>query len=77
MSQVMLEMSPGMGMDKNILSVHDLKSHKSKVKHWGPPVFIEALLKSGFDATLANPESQTEESLAHLVCYGSEDVSLL
>ncbi len=73
----MLEMSPGMGMDKNILSVNDLKSHKDQIHYWSPTVFIQSLLKDRFDAKLLNPESKAEECLADLICYGSNEVSVV
>ena len=75
--QVLLEMSPGMGVDKSILSVADLKSHSKDIGHWGPQELISALLKDGFSAKLKNPLTGEFETLCDLICFGSSEVGNL
>ena len=70
-------MSPGMGVDKSILSVADLKSHAKSIGHWGPQELVSALLKDGFSAKLKNPFTEQVESLCDLICFGSSEVSLI
>merc|ERR1711953_1154048 len=67
-------MSPGMGVDKSILSVADLKSHSKDIGHWGPQELISALLKDGFSAKLKNPLTGEFETLCDLICFGSSEI---
>ena len=68
-------MSPGMGIDKSILSVADLKAHAKTNGHWGPQDLVSALLKDGFSAKLKNPITERMETLCDLICFGSSEVS--
>ena len=72
--QVLLEMSPGQGVEKSILSVADLKSHAEVVHEWGPQDLIKALAKDGFSAKMKNPHFNEEESLCNLICFGSNEI---
>lgn len=72
--QVLLEMSPGMGVDKSILSVADLKAHAKTIGHWGPQDLVSALLKDGFSAKLKNPITEQMETLCDLICFGSSEI---
>ena len=75
MFQVLLEMSPGMGVDKYVLSSDDLKQHRDVLHHWGPCQLVRKLMSDdGFDANLTNPITGKEESLQDLVCFGSPEV---
>ena len=69
-------MSPGMGIDKSILSVADLKAHAKTNGHWGPQDLVSALLKDGFSAKLKNPITERMETLCDLICFGSSEVSI-
>ena len=70
-------MSPGMGVDKYVLSSDDLKHHRDVVHHWGPCQLVRKLMSDeGFDAHLTNPITGKDESLQDLVCFGSPEVSL-
>ena len=73
--QVLLEMSPGLGVDKSILSAKDLKAHTENVHAWGPQELVTALLKDGFSAKLENPNNKGQsESLCDLICFSSSEV---
>ena len=72
--QVLLEMSPGQGIDKCILSAADLRGHAEAVHQWGPQELVTALIKDGFAAKLKNPNQGREESLSDLICFGSSEV---
>jgi len=72
--QVLLEMSPGQGVDKSILSTADLKSHAEKVHEWGPQELVKALTNDGFSAKMKNPHRNEEESLCNLICFGSSEI---
>ena len=75
--KVLLEMSPGQGVDKSILSTADLKSHAEKVHEWGPQELVKALTNDGFSAKMKNPHRNEEESLCNLICFGSSEVIVL
>jgi len=72
--QVLLEMSPGQGIDKCILSAADLRGHAEAVHQWGPQELVTALIKDGFAAKLKNPNQGREESLSDLICFGSSEI---
>ena len=75
--QVLLEMSPGMGVDKYVYSSSDLKSHNARPHTWGPADLVRKLMSDqGFDAVLENPTSGALETLSQLVCFGSTEVSV-
>ena len=68
-------MSPGMGVDKYVLSSDDLRNHREVLHHWGPCQLVRKLMSDeGFDAHLTNPITEKEESLQDLVCFGSPEV---
>ena len=68
-------MSPGLGVDKSIQSADDLKNHRENVHHWGPQELVKALLADGFSTKLTNPNTSKVESLADLICFGSNEVT--
>ena len=73
--QVLLEMSPGMGVDKHVYSSWDLKHHREPSHTWGPSVMVQSLMSDqGFDSELVNPSSNKKETLQELVCFGSSEV---
>merc|ERR1712241_917405 len=72
--QVLLEMSPGLGVDKSIQSADDLKNHRENIHYWGPQELVKALLTDGFSTKLTNPNTSKVESLADLICFGSTEI---
>jgi len=67
-------MSPGMGIEKWLMSPHDLKSYKSKVHSWNPVAIVKTLFQNGFDSVVHNPNSNIDESMIDLICFGSKEV---
>ncbi len=41
-----------------------------------PPEMVKALIKSGFDGSVHNPHSKTDEALQDLICFGSTEVNI-
>ena len=66
-------MSPGLGVDKSILSSADLKLHSDQVYEWGPQELVTALMADGFAAKMKNPHQDQPESLCDLICFGSHE----
>lgn len=72
--QVLLEMSPGLPVDKMILSSSDLKHHVKEPKQWTPKDVMTALMKDGWEAKLTGHNNK-QESLAELLCFGCDQVA--
>lgn len=72
--QVLVEMCPGLVLEKHVLSSEQLAAHASTVYAWPPADIYTALLSGGVQATLANPLTTKEETFTSLVCFGSQDV---
>lgn len=70
-------MSPGMGVDKCVMSSHDLKNYDSKVFAWDPAQTAKSLFLDGFGAKVYNPVAKVEESLLDLICFGSKEVRII
>ena len=68
--QVLLEMSPGLPVDKIILSSLDLKAHKSHPMQWTPGHVMKAMMEGGWSAEL-----RPGESLASVLCFGCDSVT--
>ena len=68
--QVLLEMSPGLPVDKIILSSADLKAHKSHPMQWTPGHVMKAMMEGGWSAEL-----RPGESLASVLCFDCDSVS--
>ncbi|XP_059080756.1 death-associated protein kinase 1-like isoform X2 [Tigriopus californicus] len=74
--QVLLEMSPGLPIDKHVLSVSDLFRHNSVVHSWASSDIIrQMVLSDGFDAKITHPVTKEPEALIDLVCFGSKELS--
>lgn len=67
-------MSPGMGVDKCLMSSHDLRNYLPKVFSWEPAQTAKSLFRDGFEAKVYNPTAKVEESLLDLICFGSKEV---
>ena len=77
---VLLDMSPGLAVDKHVLSSSDLRQHRDAdaVHVYAPAVVVKAMhAGGGFDAVLRNPKSRKQETLKDLLCFGSDDVRKL
>lgn len=74
--QVLVEMCPGLVLEKHVLSAEQLSSHASTVYAWPPADIYTALLSGGVRASLQNPLTDKEESFTQLVCFGSQEVSI-
>lgn len=73
--QVLIEMCPGLVLEKHVLSSEQLAAHGSTVYAWPPADMYTALLNKGVGAALLNPLTEREEAFTQLVCFGSQDVS--
>ena len=72
--QVLLEMSPGLPMDKYIASSRDLKEQKPPMK-WSPRDTMAALHEGGWGQVLTNQSHpDRRETLTDLLCFGSSEV---
>lgn len=70
-------MSPGLAVDKFVLSSHELFTHGPAPVHaFRPAEIIKCLIESGFEGELENRNSRRREKLIDLICFGSRDVSL-
>jgi len=70
--QVLLEMSPGLAIDKHILSSKDLESYASP-HSWTPAQVMKVLEVEGWRGTLEHPEGWTE-TLNSLLCWDCQEV---
>lgn len=73
--QVLIEMCPGLVLEKHVLSSEQLGGHGTTVYAWPPADMYTALLNKGVGAALLNPLTEKEEAFTQLVCFGSQDVS--
>jgi len=72
--QVLLEMSPGLPMDKYIVSSAELKSQDQPMQ-WSPRDTMAALHSGGWSQVLGNTANpDTHETLIDLLCFGSTEV---
>ncbi|XP_071518371.1 death-associated protein kinase 1-like [Panulirus ornatus] len=72
--QVLVEMCPGLVLEKHVLSAEQLSGHASTVYAWPPADIYTTLLSNGVRASLHNPLTEKEEAFIQLVCFGSQDV---
>ena len=69
-------MSPGLAVDKFVLSAHELFTHAAAPVHaFRPAEIIKCLIDSGFEGELENTNSRRREKLIDLICFGSKEVS--
>ena len=75
--QVLLEMSPGLPVEKFVLSHSDLKHHREDVHSYSTADIVTAMSKeSGFETAVRNPKSKKHETLRDLLCFGNGEVSV-
>lgn len=73
--QVLLEMSPGLPIEKHVLSAEQLREHCEEVYCWSPADLMEAVLKpQRLDSTVLNPVTEHKETLLDLVGFGAPEV---
>jgi hypothetical protein len=83
--QVLLEMSPGLAVDKYIMSSRDLaattvtavasaSSPPAAVHLWRPGLAMAAMLQAGWAGELTHPASGQTESLLSLLCWDCPEV---
>lgn len=73
--QVLLEMSPGLAVDKHVLSACDLESHSQSVHMYPSSEVVDALARDGFDASVVDGGGKGDtERLVDLICFGSKEV---
>ncbi|GLH12279.1 Calcium/calmodulin-dependent protein kinase type II alpha chain [Gryllus bimaculatus] len=73
--QVLLEMSPGLPIEKHVLSAEQLREHSEEVHCWSPADLMEAVLRpQRLDSTLLNPVTEHKETLLDLVGFGAPEV---
>ncbi|XP_071450473.1 death-associated protein kinase 1-like isoform X2 [Hetaerina americana] len=73
--QVLLEMSPGLPVEKHVLSAKQLAEHCEVVYCWSPGQLLEAVFNGGLDAKLLNPLTEKEESMLDLIGFGAEEIA--
>jgi death-associated protein kinase len=73
-------MSPGLAVDKYVLSASDLRLHRDEVHAYSPGDVLRAMIGQGgraFHAVLKNTKSKKKETLLDLLCFGSAEISTL
>jgi len=65
-------MSPGLAIDKHILSSKDLENY-TEPHSWSPAQAMQSLKEEGWEGCLIHPEGWSE-SLNNLLCWGSQEV---
>ena len=69
-------MSPGLAVEKVLLSAQDLRSHSSSIHRWNGLEVADAMAEAeggAFSGTLKKEDGR-EESLLDLICFGSAEV---
>ncbi|XP_014251310.1 death-associated protein kinase 1-like isoform X2 [Cimex lectularius] len=71
---VLLDIVPGLLMEKHTLSAYDLRTHASPVYCYAPDVLMKASLESkGFETMVTNPLANTSETILELISFGMEE----
>lgn len=75
-TQVLVEMCPGLSVEKHVLSALDLRNHCAASYCFPPDQLMLALLSDDrLDARLYNPLAECYETLAELIAFNSNEVS--
>ena len=74
LDQVLLEVCPGMVLERHVLSAAQLSQHAPSVYAWTPAHAHAALLKGGVEAALTNGVTKAEEPVLDTICFGSQEV---
>ena len=70
-------MSPGLPVEKFVLSHSDLKHHREDVHSYSTADIVTAMSKeSGFETAVRNLKSKKHETLRDLLCFGNGEVSV-
>uniref|UniRef100_A0A1B6DYK5 Roc domain-containing protein n=2 Tax=Clastoptera arizonana TaxID=38151 RepID=A0A1B6DYK5_9HEMI len=76
--QVLVEMCPGLAIEKHIISVEDLRSHCVAPYCYPPDVLMKAMLEDTcLDTQVHNPLADCQETLFDLIAFGSNEVKEL
>ena len=69
-------MSPGMAVEKYVLSISDLETHDPDVHAYPSQDVIKAYSSGGdgFNGTITNPKSGKTEKILKLICFGCKEV---
>ena len=75
--QVLLEMSPGLAVDKNVISSREMFTHVQNPHVWTGFEIVNALIsgEGGFEGVaLNNPNLEQAEPILDLICFSSSQV---
>ena len=68
-------MSPGLPVEKFVLSHSDLRQHREDVHSYSTADIVTAMSKeSGFETPIRNLKSKKHETLRDLLCFGNAEV---
>jgi hypothetical protein len=71
-------MSPGLPIEKHVLSAEQLRLHSDLVHCWSPDQLMASILKpSCLSTKLFNPLTGNHESVLDLVGFGASEVSVV
>jgi len=75
-------MSPGLAVNKSVLSSRDLLEFSSSVQSWSSSQVLEAMISSNSNLSsesssfcIENAKMDNGESLLNLLCFGSKEVT--
>jgi len=69
-------MSPGLPVEKHVLSAEQLRLHSDLVHCWSPDQLMACILQpSGLNSKLLNPLTGNYESVLDLVGFGAFEVN--
>lgn len=70
-------MSPGLPVEKHVLSAEQLRLHSDLVQCWSPDQLMAGILQpSGLNSKLLNPLTGNYESVLDLVGFGAFEVNM-
>lgn len=70
-------MSPGMAVEKYVLSISDLETNSPDVHAYPSQDIIKAYSSGGdgFNANIVHPKTGKTEKVLNLICFGCKEVS--
>jgi hypothetical protein len=72
---VLLDVIPGLPVEKHLLSSYDLQIHAIPIHCYPPDELMKAVLKAnGLDAPIKNPLADITETVLDLLSFGMEHV---
>lgn len=77
MFKVLVEMCPGLAIEKHVISAEDLKNHCAASYCFPPDKLMEAMLEDTcLDTRIHNPLADCYESVLDLIAFGSDEVRI-